>query len=67
MRRPILVENSVTVPYTPEQLWRYVADTQRMDRAVELPTATFTRIERVEGGEEVTGEYRIFKWLAYAR
>ncbi len=67
MRRPILVENTVTVPYSPEQLWRYVADTQRMDRAVGLPKASFTRVERPEGGEIVTGEYRIGKRLVYAR
>ncbi|HYI13912.1 MAG TPA: DUF5939 domain-containing protein [Thermomicrobiales bacterium] len=67
MRRPILVENTVIVPYAPEQLWRYVADTQRMDRAVGLPKASFRRVERPEGGEVVTGEYRLGKRLVYAR
>ena len=67
MRRPIQVETTVTVPYTPEQLWRYVADTQRMDRAVGLPKARFSRIPRPEGGEIVTGEYRLGKRLVYAR
>jgi class 3 adenylate cyclase len=67
MRRPILVENTVTVPYAPEQLWRYVADTQRMDRAVGLPQARFTRVERPEGGEDVTGEYRLFNRITFAR
>jgi hypothetical protein len=67
MRRPILVENTVTVPYAPERIWRYVADTQRMDRAVGLPRARFTRVERPEGGEDVTGEYRIFDRLTVAR
>jgi class 3 adenylate cyclase len=67
VRRPILVENMVTVPYAPEQLWRYVADTQRMDRAVGLPKASFTRSERTEGGEIVTGEYRLGRRLVYAR
>jgi hypothetical protein len=65
--RPVHVETTVTVPYTPEQLWRYVADTQRMDRAVGLPRAHFTRVPRPEGGEIVTGEYRLGKRLAYAR
>ncbi len=67
MHRPIVVENSVVVPYSPEQLWRYVADTQRMDRAVGLPKATFTRVLRPEGGEDVTGEYRLVNRLTYAR
>ncbi|MGH9176908.1 MAG: DUF5939 domain-containing protein [Vicinamibacterales bacterium] len=67
MRRPIAVETTVTVPYPPEMLWRYVADTRRMDRAVGLPTARFTYLERSEGGEEVTGEYRLFNRLTLAR
>ena len=44
-----------------------MADTQRMDRAVGLPKASFTRAERPEGGEIVTGEYRIGKRMVYAR
>jgi Polyketide cyclase / dehydrase and lipid transport len=60
MSRPLWVEAAVTLPFPPEQLWPFVADTDRMDRAVGLPVATFRRRPRAEGGEVVTGEYRLW-------
>jgi class 3 adenylate cyclase len=66
MRQPIAVEDSITLPFPPEQLWRYVADSARMDRAVGLPRVSYERVERGEGGEDVTGEYRVLGW-AWAR
>lgn len=67
MANPIAVANEITLPHPPEDLWPYVANTQRMDRAIGMPEAHFRRVERSEGGEEVTGEYRLFRRLTYAR
>jgi class 3 adenylate cyclase len=60
MPQPLWVEAAVTLPFPPEQLWPYVADTDRMDRTVGLPAATFRRRPLAEGGEGVTGEYRLW-------
>src|SRR5579862_10454 len=49
---------TLTVAGTPEQLWPYVADTDRMDRSVGLPVVHFRHTLRRDGGEEATGEYR---------
>lgn len=70
MVKPIRFEATVHLPCTPEQLWPYIADTDRMDRAVGLPPATFSRTERPEGGETVIGEYRrlgrvLARWIEY--
>lgn len=43
--KPICVEATVRLDATPDELWLYVADTDRLDRAVGLPTATFKRGE----------------------
>jgi hypothetical protein len=59
MPRPIAAERFVTLPHAPEGLGPWVANTQRMDRAVRLPEALFRRVERAEGGAVVTGEYRL--------
>ncbi|MBI4495026.1 MAG: SRPBCC family protein [Chloroflexi bacterium] len=47
------------MPFAPEQLWPFVADTNRLDRAVGLPPVHVTRVERQEGGEAQQGEYRV--------
>lgn len=70
MPRAIAVEATVTVPHPPERLWPFVTDTSRMDRAVGLPAAHFTRTEQVEGGEEQIGEYRLLgqtiaRWIEH--
>jgi class 3 adenylate cyclase len=59
--RPIAVETSVSLPFTPEELWPWVANTARMDRAVGLPEGRFMRMLREEGGEDVEGEYRVLR------
>jgi class 3 adenylate cyclase len=56
----------LTVPATPEQLWSYVADTDRMDRSAGLPPVRFRQNLRRDGGETVSGEYRLFG-LTFAR
>jgi adenylate cyclase len=70
MPRRIAFAASVTVPHAPEELWPFVANTDRMDRAVGLPPAHFTRLQRVEGGEEHLGEYRLLgrtlvRWIEH--
>jgi class 3 adenylate cyclase len=59
--RPVVVETSVSLPFTPEELWPWVANTARMDRAVGLPEGRFMRMLREEGGEDVEGQYRILR------
>jgi class 3 adenylate cyclase len=51
---------TLTVAATPEQLWSYVADTDRMDRSTGLPPVRFRQTLRRDGGEIVSGEYRLF-------
>jgi class 3 adenylate cyclase len=70
VRRPIYAESAVVVPFEPERLWPYVADTNRMDRAVGLPRVHYTQTPRPEGGEAVSGEYRLLgrgvsRWIEY--
>jgi class 3 adenylate cyclase len=62
MPRLIAVEATLTLRATPQQLWPFVADTSRVDRAIGLPPARFTRTLRAEGGETVVGEYRVLGW-----
>src|SRR3954453_6282997 len=70
MPRPIVVAATVTVPHSPEELWPFVTDTSRIDRAVGLPPATFTRTEQAAGGEVDIGEYRVLgrmiaRWIEH--
>lgn len=58
MNRTVAVDADVIVPNEPEQLWPFVADVNRMDHAVGLPPAIFTRTPLNDGGEEMWGEYR---------
>lgn len=51
---------------TPAQLWTFVADTQRLNRSIGLPTARFTHEPRADGGSLVTGAYRL-GWITLAR
>ena len=43
------------------ELWPYVADTDRMDRAAGLPPVHFEQRQRAEGGEATLGEYRLLR------
>ncbi len=70
MTRTVSVESRVIVPNPPEELWPFVADANRMDHAVGLPQAVFTRVTRPEGGEKTWGEYRrwrirIARWIEH--
>jgi class 3 adenylate cyclase len=67
---PLCFETTVALPHSALDLWPLVADANRMDRAVGLPPARFRRDPRPEGGEVVTGEYRILgvrtaRWREY--
>ncbi len=59
MPPPVRAEATLTLPHAPDQLWPFIADTDRMDRTVGLPAATFTRARQAAGGETITGEYRL--------
>ena len=63
---PVVATESITLPHPATDLWPFVADANRMDRAVGLPPAAFQRLPRPEGGELVIGEYRRLGML-YAR
>ncbi len=70
MTRTISVQSRVVVPNSPDELWPFVADANRMDHSVGLPQAAFTRVTRPEGGEKTWGEYRrwrirIARWIEY--
>ncbi len=39
---PITISKKVTLQISPEQLWSFLADTDRVDRAVGIPPITFT-------------------------
>lgn len=55
---PLRFEQEAPYALTPEELWAFVADTQRLNRSIGLPDAHFKYEARVEGGSQVTGEYR---------
>lgn len=44
---------------SPEQLWPYVADTERFNRAVGLPEVTFEDSPDPRGGARRTGQFRL--------
>lgn len=60
MAAPLRFERSVLVPGTmPEALWPFVADTDRLNRAVGLPPPFYTAIPCSEGGSRTIAEYRL--------
>ena len=68
--QPIRGERSIDLPFTPDQLWPLVSDTNRMDRAVGMPPVTLALAPRPDGGERKLGEYRllgrpILHWVEY--
>ncbi|HEU0167451.1 MAG TPA: SRPBCC family protein, partial [Chloroflexota bacterium] len=65
--KPVVAEGRVTLPYSPDELWPYVSDTDRLDKAVGLPEAHFVRGEAGKDEPDI-GEYRvggltIAKWI----
>ncbi|MHB8618490.1 MAG: DUF5939 domain-containing protein [Chloroflexota bacterium] len=58
MSKPVIAEGRVTLAHTPEELWPYVADTDRLDKSVGLPPAQFQRGEAGRD-EPDRGEYRL--------
>ncbi|HYY87995.1 MAG TPA: DUF5939 domain-containing protein [Chloroflexota bacterium] len=63
---PISAETVVHVPVDADRLWPFIADTDRIDRAIRLPKPSFTRTPLTEGGEEYHGSHR-FGGLTVAR
>lgn len=59
MPRPVVLESRLFLPFEPERLWPFVADTNRINRAIGLPAVHYARIAS-EAGERQTGEYRVF-------
>ena len=55
---PIHFEAQARFGLSPEELWPFVADTQRLNRSIGLPNAEFDYSAREEGGSFVTGVYR---------
>jgi class 3 adenylate cyclase/ribosome-associated toxin RatA of RatAB toxin-antitoxin module len=65
--KPVVAEGRVTLPFGPDELWPYVSDTDRLDKAVGLPKAHFIRGEAGRDERDV-GEYKlggvsIAKWI----
>ncbi|MBV9356790.1 MAG: hypothetical protein JO023_14850, partial [Chloroflexi bacterium] len=68
--QPIRGVHSITLPYTPDQLWPLVSDTNRMDRAVGMPPVALALAARPDGGERKLGQYRlvgrpVLRWVEY--
>ncbi|MBV8086195.1 MAG: hypothetical protein JO247_15420 [Chloroflexi bacterium] len=63
--KPVVAEGRVTLPYSPDELWPYVSDTDRLDKAVGLPEAHFIRGEAGKDEPDV-GEYK-FGGISIAR
>ncbi|HEX3246538.1 MAG TPA: DUF5939 domain-containing protein [Chloroflexota bacterium] len=63
--RPIVSQFETRFATTPEELWPFIADTNRFNRAVGLPPVQFERVAG-EDGEAQIGELRAFG-VAYAR
>ena len=73
---PVRTEAFITLEHSAEELWPFVSDTDRFDKAVGLPPARFERGE-VGKDEPDIGEYRLlgvrvarwieqpFEWLRY--
>jgi len=73
---PVTTEAFITLEHSAEELWPFVADTDRFDKAVGLPPARFQRGE-VGKDEPDIGEYRMlalrvarwieqpFEWVRY--
>src|SRR4051812_16473859 len=47
---------------TPDQLWHYVADTNRINQYAGLPEFTFRYIPEPDGGSRQIGETRVMGW-----
>jgi adenylate cyclase len=67
---PIRFESEAEYRLSPDQLWTFIADTQRLNRSIGLPNASFTFEPRAEGGSLVTGIYKkgfftISRWLEH--
>lgn len=60
--REVRGEISVTVAASPDALWPFVADTDRVDRAVGLPSVNFHTRQIGDGSQQTIGEYRLGRW-----
>ncbi len=50
---------------SPQQLWPYVADTQRFNQALGLPVIAFSEIPLEDGGSQLQGRTRLGLTVAY--
>jgi adenylate cyclase len=57
MAKPVTGSASIELAHPPDELWPYVADTDKLDKSVGLPPATFQRGEAGKDKPDV-GEYR---------
>src|SRR5688572_15831641 len=55
---PLHFEAESHYQLTPDQLWTFISDTQRLNRSIGLPSASFAFEPRAEGGSLVTGLYK---------
>ena len=55
---PLHFEDRRESSLSPEELWPFVADTQRLNRAIGLPSAHFEFAPRPDGGSIPTGTYK---------
>jgi adenylate cyclase len=52
----------IPVDATPDKLWRYIADTNRINQYAGLPEFTFRYIPEADGGSRQVGETRYMGW-----
>lgn len=64
---PLHFEASAHYGLAPAQLWTFIADTQRLNRSIGLPSAEFTFEPRADGGSTVTGVYKQFGFFTISR
>ncbi len=53
---------SIPIAAPPEKLWRYIADTNRINQYAGLPEFTFKYVPEVDGGSRQIGETRYMGW-----
>lgn len=65
--KPLHFEAAANYALTPDELWSFVADTQRLNRSIGLPQAEFSFAPNESGGSLITGVYKQLGFITISR